>query len=210
VSRVSPSRATSRRVSWRARPGPSWTGRAGRAAVRSGRARPGPGGGTAGALALGHGRALLAQGGPGGCGQVRDRLLAGGGLLGFLHVALGCLGLLSRRHGFILGRELPSGHAYPARPSANRRLSVYVAGRPSAGLLGANLTWKLMAQSVVARAEQGKHVGLDLQLGGVGPDIHVDMPRVRLSDRARAAGGSGQRSAGAPVPARSRLLIPFK
>jgi hypothetical protein len=29
---------------------------------------------------------------------------------------------------------------------------------------------------VVARAEQAKHVGPDLQLGSVGPDVYVDMP----------------------------------
>jgi hypothetical protein len=36
-------------------------------------------------------------------------------------------------------RELAFRHAYPARPSANSLLSVHIAGRQSAGLLGANL-----------------------------------------------------------------------
>jgi hypothetical protein len=63
---------------------------------------------------------------------------------------------------------------------------------------------------VVVRAEQAKHVGLDLQLGSVGPDIHADLPRVRLS---RSGAGCGWRWAAiglAPVPARSRLLVPSK
>jgi hypothetical protein len=56
---------------------------------------------------------------------VRDRLLAGGGLLGFftLRLAAWVCFLVAMASSFVV--NWPSGHALPARPPANRQLSVY-------------------------------------------------------------------------------------
>src|SRR6266446_5805725 len=77
--------------------------------------RPRLGRGAAGALAPGHGRALLAERAPGLLGQMSDRLLARGGLLCLLHVAFGRLCLLARRH---CSSSLHGPGRFPRRPGS--------------------------------------------------------------------------------------------